>query len=71
MSVTLFDLIPKNRHQLSLLVNPARENLGEAMDRLNAKFGKGTVSVGGLIEKNQTGAPTRISFSRVPDLEEF
>jgi len=69
--VTLSDLIPKNHHQLSLLVNPARENLGEAMDRLNAKYGKGTVSVGGLMEQDQTGAPTRISFSRVPDLEEF
>jgi DNA polymerase-4 len=71
VSVTFFDLIPKNRHQLSLLVNPARENLGEAMDRLNTKYGKGTVSVGGLLEQNQSGAPTRISFSRVPDLEEF
>jgi len=69
--VTLFDLVPKNRHQLSLLVNPSRENLGEAMDRLNAKYGKGTVSVGGLMEQNQTGVPTRISFNRVPDLEEF
>jgi DNA polymerase-4 len=69
--VTLSDLIPKNRHQLSLLVNPARENLGDAMDRINAKYGKGTVSVGGLMEQDQTGAPTRISFNRVPDLEEF
>jgi DNA polymerase-4 len=69
--VTLSDLIPRERHQLSLLANPARENLGEAMDRINAKYGKGTVSVGGLMEQEQTGAPTRISFNRVPDLEEF
>ena len=41
------------------------------MDRLNTKYGKGTVSVGGLLEQNQVGAQTRISFSRVPDLEEF
>ena len=69
--VTLSDLVPKNQHQLSLLVNPSRENLGEAMDRLNTKYGKGTVSVGGLMEQDQAGAPTRISFNRVPDLEEF
>jgi len=70
-SVTLFDLVPKNRHQLSLLVNPSRENLGEAMDHINTKFGKGAVSVGGLMEQDQIGAPTRIAFNRVPDLDEF
>ncbi len=70
VGVTFFDLIPKNRHQLSLLVNPNRENLGEAMDRLNAKFGKETVSVGGLYQYRET-APTRIPFQRIPDLEEF
>jgi len=70
VGVTLLDLIPKNRHQLSLLINPHRENLGEAMDRLNAKFGKDTVSVGGLYQYKQA-APTRIPFQRVPDLEEF
>ncbi len=70
VSVTFYDLVPKDRHQLSLLVNPHRENLGDSMDRINAKYGKGTVSVGDL---NQTarGAPTRIAFHRVPDLEEF
>jgi len=70
VSVTFYDLVPKNRHQLSLLMNPQRENLGEAMDRINAKFGKGTLSVGELDGKPH-GAPTRISFQRVPDLEEF
>lgn len=68
--VTLSDLIPKDRHQLSLLVNPSRENLGDAMDRINAKYGKGTVSVGGLFQHSGS-APTRIAFHRVPDLEEF
>jgi DNA polymerase-4 len=68
--VTFFDLVPKNRHQLSLLVNPARENLGEAMDRINAKYGKGTLSVGAP-DRSSGAAPTRISFQRVPDLEEF
>lgn len=70
VGVTFFDLVPKDRHQLSLLVNPHRENLGEAMDRINAKFGKETVSVGGLYQHAQA-APARISFQRVPDLEEF
>ncbi len=70
VSVTFRELIPASCHQLSLLVNPQRENLGTAMDRINAKFGKGTLSVG-MPESSQHGAPTRISFQRVPDLEEF
>jgi hypothetical protein len=55
------------------------------MDRINAKFGKGALSVGAL-DRTASGAPTRapndraperlrcgarISFQRVPDLEEF
>jgi len=70
VGVTFFDLIPRARHQLSLLVNPNRENLGEAMDRLNTKYGKETVSVGAL-SQYESAAPTRIAFRRVPDLEEF
>lgn len=70
VSVTLWDLVPGNRHQLSLLVNPHRENLGEAMDRINAKYGKDTLQIGALLDQ-ETPAPTRISFQRVPDLEEF
>ena len=70
VGITCFDLIPKDRHQLSLLVNPNRENLGEAMDRLNAKYGKETVSIGELSEY-AAPTPTRIAFHRVPDLEEF
>ncbi len=70
VGVTFFELVPKGRHQLSLLVNPNRENLGAAMDRLNTKYGKETVSVGGLSQYG-SAAPTRISFNRVPDLDEF
>ncbi len=70
VSVTLRELVPANCHQLSLLVNPNRENLGPAMDRLNAKFGKGTVSIG-MPEAPHYGAPVRIPFARIPDLEEF
>jgi DNA polymerase-4 len=70
VGVTLSDLIPANRHQLSLLVNPARENLDAAMDRINAKFGKETISIGDLPDDAEP-APARIAFSRVPDLEEF
>jgi DNA polymerase IV len=70
VSVNLRDLVPAHSHQLSLLVNPTRENLGPAMDKINAKFGKGTLSVG-MPEPAQYGSPTRIPFTRVPDLEEF
>jgi DNA polymerase IV len=70
VGVTLSDLIPKNRHQLSLLVNPARENLGEAMDRINGKFGKETLSIGELPD-DAVATPARIAFRRVPELDEF
>lgn len=69
VGVTFYDLVPKNQHQLSLLGNPHRENLGPALDQINAKYGKETVSVGGLYR--YATAPTRIAFHRVPDLEEF
>jgi DNA polymerase-4 len=70
VAVTFYDLVPRNHHQLSLLVNPKRENLGDAMDQINTKHGKGTLSVGEL-DQTSAGAPTRISFNRVPGLEEF
>jgi len=70
VAVTFYDLVHRSRHQLSLLVNPRRENLGDAMDQINTKFGKGTLSVGEL-DQTSSGAPTRISFSRVPGLDEF
>jgi hypothetical protein len=70
ISVTFSDLIPKSRHQLSLLVNPNRENLGDAMDRINAKYGKETLFIGSS-SPYEASAPTRISFRRVPDLSEF
>ncbi len=70
VSVTLKELVAGSCHQLSLLVNPQRENLGPAMDRINAKFGKGTLSIG-MPEPAQYGSPTRIPFQRIPDLEEF
>lgn len=70
VSITFRDLVPAHAHQLSLLVNPQRENLGPAMDRINAKFGKGTLSLG-MPEAPHYGAPVRIPFARIPDLDEF
>jgi DNA polymerase-4 len=70
IGVTLLDLIAQNRHQLPLFENPARENLGPAMDQINARYGKETISVGTPSRASGT-VPTRISFQRVPDLEEY
>lgn len=70
VGVTLSDFVAATQHQLPLMGNLRRENLGPALDRLNAKFGKETVSLGGLY-KNRGAAPTRIAFHRVPTLDEF
>lgn len=59
VGVTCFDLVPENQHQFSLFVPPRREGLGKAMDRINAKYGKETISVGGL-DPRRPAAPTRI-----------
>lgn len=70
VSVVLFDLIPKDQHQLSLFEDPRRQSLIEMMDRLNARYGKNTVHFAGIHEFLES-APTRIAFSRIPDASEF
>jgi len=70
VGITFVDLIPKTRHQLPLFGNPRREFLGEAMDKINTRYGKETLSLGSLYQY-KSAAPTRISFTRIPDAAEF
>jgi len=70
VGVTFSDLITKERYQLPLFENPHREDLGPAMDKINSKYGKETISIGALHQFPQA-APPRIAFRRIPDLEEF
>jgi DNA polymerase-4 len=70
VGVTFSDLVSRERYQFPLFENPHREDLGPAMDKINAKFGKETISLGSLYQFQQA-APTRIAFRRIPTLDEF
>jgi DNA polymerase-4 len=67
VGVTLSDLAPRSAHQPDLFDQPEDANLTDAMDRLNTRFGKGTISFG------SAGKPmtSKIAFQRVPTLDEF
>jgi DNA polymerase-4 len=48
-----------------------RDTLTAAMDRINKRFGADAVTLG-LVPETQAGyVGTKISFTRVPELEEF
>lgn len=48
------------------------EKISAAMDKLNQKFGRDTVSLGQLpAQKLSRDTGTKIAFTRIPDLEEF
>lgn len=83
VSVTLSGLVENGRlyHQGDLFaaqVSPAAQKakqkhckISEAMDTLNKKFGKDTVSLGMLPEAGRSFSGTKIAFTRIPDMEEF
>ncbi|MGC2658218.1 MAG: hypothetical protein WA324_09715 [Bryobacteraceae bacterium] len=67
VGVTLGDLAARGTHQPDLFDQPEDANLTDAMDWLNTRFGKGTISFG------SSGKPmtSKIAFQRVPKLDEF
>lgn len=48
-----------------------RERLSRAMDMLNHRFGRDTVSLGMLPEQGRGFSGTKVAFTRIPDAEEF
>lgn len=83
VSVTLSGLVENGKlhHQGDLFADQAsadtqktrqkHSKISEAMDRLNKKFGKDTVSLGMLPEAGRSFSGTKIAFTRIPDMEEF
>jgi DNA polymerase-4 len=75
VSVAIYDLCEPGQLTLDLFAEPADKTKGDkitiAMDRINQKFGAGTVQVG----CNQVTAAgyvgTKIAFCRIPEEEEF
>lgn len=69
VSVTLYDFVTEQEHQLSLFQAPDRPKLFKAVDALNDRYGRDTVTVGTLHSQKES-APTRIAFQRIPELDE-
>lgn len=69
ISITLSDFISEKEHQLSFFENDGGNALFKVVDEINSKFGRDTIYVGSLHDKLKS-APTRIAFSRIPELDE-
>lgn len=70
VSVTLTELASEEFHQLSFFENEKQNLLFKTVDMINQKFGQNTIFVSSL-KDSLDKAPTRISFSRIPDLSEL
>ncbi len=78
ISITLSGLKEKNSSQLSLFdnINETKQsikkiNLSNAMDRINAKFGRDSIVIGSIPNKIIFFSGTKIAFTRIPDKKEF
>lgn len=69
ISVVVSDLSSLENEQLSLFEDQKKNHLFRITDEINQKFGRNTLYVGSL-HNNLSTAPTRIAFSRIPDLDE-
>ena len=70
VGVVFYDLVKEDQHQMSLFRDPKRAELSQKMDEINKRYGKETVTFASLHEYRDS-APTRISFNRIPKLDEF
>jgi DNA polymerase-4 len=67
VGVTLDDLTPRGVHQPDLFDQPKDGKLTTAIDKMNARFGRGTLSFGATADP----MTSKIAFQRVPKLDEF
>lgn len=63
----LFDLLP----DVDLKARAKAEQVSRALDALNHRFGRDTVSVGMLPSEGRSFSGTKIAFTRIPDKQEF
>ncbi len=76
VAVTLHDLLEPQQITLDLFGagEPQRDRnarLSVSMDRLNTRFGKGTITAGVPLKTSAGHVGTKIAFNRIPDREEF
>ena len=69
VGVHCFNLIPDEEHCLSFF-EEKRSKISKAMDGINGKYGSNSLYYGG-IHSVRKGAPTRIAFTQIPELEDF
>ncbi len=67
IGVVLADLVAEEAHQPDLFDKPRPAALTSAMDKLNEKFGRGTIGYG----CSMADMVTKIAFQRVPEMREF
>lgn len=63
----LFDALP----DVDLKARAKAEQVSRALDALNHRFGRDTVSVGMLPSDGRSFSGTKIAFTRIPDKQEF
>lgn len=67
LGVTLTDLTPQERHQPDLFDRRQNAAVTQAVDAINARFGKNAIAYGADLPP----LTSKIAFQRVPELEEF
>jgi DNA polymerase-4 len=71
VGVWLFNLVPDELHTLSLFEDDEkRYRISMVADELNQRYGQNAVYFGG-IHSVLDSAPTRISFTSIPDVDDF
>lgn len=63
----LFSALPDD----ALALRAKAERMSRALDTLNHKYGRDTVSLGMLPAQGKRFSGTKIAFTRIPDMEEF
>lgn len=81
VSVTLSQLVPNAelqqlelfapKHELGEAPVERRQRLSKAIDELNRRFGRDTVSLGMLPKSARGFSGTKVAFTRIPDKAEF
>lgn len=75
LGITFHGLVPQGGQQLDLFGTPEdtrkMERLSTAIDRLNAKMGRDSVTWGVMPKSARAFSGTKIAFARIPDMEEF
>ena len=71
VGIWLFNLVPDELHTLSLFEDDEkRHRISTVVDELNQRSGQNAVYFGG-IHSVLDSAPTRISYTSIPDVDDF